>query len=153
MNLIQKSLAITYFLVFIFTTGLSIDSVCAQDRSADQVASRRLADVISSPYLKFDRLTIEDGRSSNKIWAVVQDHQGFMWFGTADGLNRYDGADFKIYRRDPGDPNSLSQSFIRYLFIDRSGEIWIGTWGGGLNRYDLEKDRFIRLPKRSRRSR
>ena len=67
-----------------------------------------------------------------------------MWFATADGLNRYDGSDFKIYRRDPYDPNSLSHNIIRTLFVDQRGLLWIGTWGGGLNQYDREKDAFIR---------
>jgi signal transduction histidine kinase/streptogramin lyase/DNA-binding response OmpR family regulator len=67
-----------------------------------------------------------------------------MWFATSDGLSRYDGSDFKVYRRDPDDPNSLSSNLVRALIVDQSGVPWIGTWGGGLNQYDREKDAFIR---------
>jgi signal transduction histidine kinase/CheY-like chemotaxis protein/streptogramin lyase len=67
-----------------------------------------------------------------------------MWFGTADGLSRYDGSSVKVYRHDPDDPNSLGHNIIRAMIADHSGELWIGTWGGGLNQYDSEKDAFIR---------
>ena len=67
-----------------------------------------------------------------------------MWFATADGLNRYDGSGVKVYRHDPDDPNSLSHNVVRAMIVDQSGELWIGTWGGGLNQYDREKDAFIR---------
>ena len=58
----------------------------------------------SSQYLRFARLTTKDGLSSDQTYHVAQDRYGFMWFATADGLNRYDGTDLKIYRHDPEDP-------------------------------------------------
>ena len=67
-----------------------------------------------------------------------------MWFGTLDGLNRYDGNDFKLYRHDPDDPHSLSDNTIRGLIADHTGTLWIGTWANGLNQFDHSTERFIR---------
>ncbi len=66
-----------------------------------------------------------------------------MWFGTRDGLNRYDGYEFKVYRHDPDDENSISNNFIYALWEDALGDLWIGTNGGGLNRFDRTRERFI----------
>ena len=67
-----------------------------------------------------------------------------MWFGTFDGLNRYDGNDFKLYRHDQDDPHSLSDNTIRGLIADHTGTLWIGTWAKGLNQFDRSTERFIR---------
>jgi PAS domain S-box-containing protein len=73
---------------------------------------------------------------------MSQDSKGFMWFGTYDGLNRYDGYKFKIYKSEIGNPYSLSNNSVRFIYEDRSGNLWIGT-DGGLNQFDREKERFI----------
>ncbi len=95
-----------------------------------------------SQSILFGRLTTENGLSNNRVFAIVQDHMGFLWFGTDDGLNRFDGYDFKVYRNEPANPYSLSDNAIRSMFVDRSGYIWIGTKGGELNRYDPISDQF-----------
>jgi len=97
-----------------------------------------------SQAVRFGHLTKSAGLSNMTVEAVVEDQQGFLWFGTPDGLNRYDGYTFKIYRFDPDNPQSLSQNQIQALLVDRSGALWIGTWGGGLNRYDPATDTFVR---------
>lgn len=97
-----------------------------------------------SQYLKFGRLTTENGLSNDSIWGIAQDSQGFMWFGTDDGLNRYDGSDFKLYRHDPEDPYSLSGTAIREMLEDHTGVLWVGTWSKGLNQFDRSTERFIR---------
>ena len=94
--------------------------------------------------LRFERLTLEDGLSQNTVFAVLQDHQGFLWVATQDGLDRYDGYNFTVFKNDPQNDNSLSLSSIISLFEDRKGMLWIGTWGGGLNRYDPETGTFTR---------
>ncbi|MDJ0839066.1 MAG: two-component regulator propeller domain-containing protein, partial [Acidobacteriota bacterium] len=92
--------------------------------------------------LSFNRIGIDDGLSQNHVYSILQDELGFMWFGTRDGLCRYDGYEFKIYRNDPQDPYSLSANYIYSLYEDDEGYIWIGTLGGGLCRYDRRADRF-----------
>lgn len=86
--------------------------------------------------IRFERLGLEDGLSQSAILANLQDHKGYLWFGTQDGLNRYDGYSFTVFRHDSENPNSLSSSGILSLAEDNDGYLWIGTWGGGLNRYD-----------------
>jgi PAS domain S-box-containing protein len=93
--------------------------------------------------IKFQHLTIEDGLSQSSVFSIIQDSQGFMWFGTEDGLNKYDGYNFKIYRNDPDNPDSLTYSYVKVIFEDSSGNLWIGTYGGGLDKFDREKERFI----------
>ena len=92
--------------------------------------------------MKFEHLSSENGLSQNSVQCIVQDKTGFMWFGTYEGLNRYDGYEFKIYKSEPGNPFSLSNNTVRSLFVDHDGILWLGT-DGGLDRYDQQKDRFI----------
>lgn len=97
----------------------------------------------ANPSLHFTHLTIADGISQNTVRSIIQDSQGFLWIGTSDGLNRYDGYNFKIYRQDVDDPSTISNNHIEALYEDSDGELWIGTYGGGLNRFDREHERFL----------
>jgi PAS domain S-box-containing protein len=144
MNTLHKSLSTMILAVFIFISGLTGDFIGAQDTAVIKATSRRSADLLLSRYLRFGRLTTEDGLSSDQAYHVAQDSYGFMWFATADGLSRYDGASIKVYRRDPDDPSSLGNNAVRAMIADQSGQLWLGTWGGGLNQYEREKDAFIR---------
>jgi len=94
--------------------------------------------------LHFAHLGTELGLSANNITCILRDKQGFMWFGTRDGLNRYDGYDFDVYRNIPEDTQSLSSNFVTSMIEDRNGDLWVGTWGGGLNRFDRVTRRFMR---------
>ena len=93
---------------------------------------------------KFTHLSLEDGLSQTTVTSILQDSRGFMWFGTQDGLNRYDGYNFVVYRNDPSDLTSLGGNQIRAIIEDPSGVLWIGASGGGLNKYDPETDTFVR---------
>ncbi|NDV24895.1 hybrid sensor histidine kinase/response regulator [Desulfovibrio sp. JC022] len=91
--------------------------------------------------LRFDRLSLSEGLSQSSILCMLQDSRGFLWFGTYDGLNRYDGRDIKVYKGGT-EQGKLSDGNIRALYEDKSGTLWIGTKGGGLNRYDRLTDSF-----------
>ncbi|MEJ7589343.1 MAG: two-component regulator propeller domain-containing protein, partial [Ferruginibacter sp.] len=93
-------------------------------------------------HLKFEHLDINAGLSQNHIMCILQDSRGFMWFGTSDGLNKYDGYKFTVYKNDPKDSNSISNNYISGIVEDSKGIIWISARGGGLNRYDKEKNKF-----------
>lgn len=88
------------------------------------------------PHIRFQRFFIRDGLSQNTITCILQDRRGFMWFGTPDGLNRYDGYSFKVYQQDARDPDSLAGKDISCLLEDDLGIIWIGTRYEGLIRFD-----------------
>lgn len=96
--------------------------------------------------IRFERLTVDQGLSENTVPCIFQDSQGFMWFGTLDGLNMYDGYGFTAYHHDPLDENSLSDSEVHSLYEDHSGTLWIGTGKGycSLNPADREQGRFTR---------
>jgi signal transduction histidine kinase/ligand-binding sensor domain-containing protein len=93
--------------------------------------------------IRFDRITGGDGLSQNVVLAIVQDHRGFMWFGTEDGLNKYDGYQFTIYKHDPDDPATLSDDYVSVIYEDREGVLWVGT-RNGLNRLDRSNGTFVR---------
>jgi PAS domain S-box-containing protein len=92
--------------------------------------------------IRFEHITIEDGLSQNAGLIIFQDSKGYLWIGTQDGLNRYDGYNFKIYKHDPDNPNSISHNSILAIAEDQDGYLWIGTWGGGLNRFDPAAEIF-----------
>jgi ligand-binding sensor domain-containing protein/signal transduction histidine kinase len=93
--------------------------------------------------IKFTHLTNLDGLSQSTVQAIAKDKYGFIWFGTQDGLNRYDGYSFKVYRHQPKDSTSLRTSHILTLHTDHDQNLWVGTANGGLSRYDHERDAFI----------
>ena len=94
--------------------------------------------------LEFEHITRENGLSEGSDYCILQDRKGFLWIGTADGLNRYDGYEFKIFRNIPGDSNSISNSQVLSILEDRAGTLWIGTDGGGLNKFNRDKENFTR---------
>ncbi len=95
---------------------------------------------VESRSVRFQHLSRDDGLSQAFVYDVVQDQSGFMWFGTQEGLNRWDGHAFTVFAHDPADAGSISDESIRSLLIDRQGTLWVGTDAGGLSRYN-EHDR------------
>ena len=85
----------------------------------------------------FKQLTIDDGLSQNSVNCIHQDKHGFMWFGTQDGLNRFDGYSFKQFRTRKDHSNSLSNNYIWDIYEDENSILWIATFGGGLNSLNL----------------
>lgn len=92
--------------------------------------------------IKFQRLTVENGLSHNNVYSIIQDKEGYMWFGTQDGLNRYDGYKFSVFRHNPNDSNSISTSNFGKIYQDEEGIFWFGTYGGGLDKYDPKTNLF-----------
>ena len=93
--------------------------------------------------LRFTHLTTNDGLSQGYVVDILQDRRGFMWFATRDGLNRYDGYTFVVYKHDPNDPASLNSNFLQDLMEDDHGDLWVAT-NTGVNRFDLTTERCTR---------
>jgi signal transduction histidine kinase/ligand-binding sensor domain-containing protein len=94
--------------------------------------------------LKFERVGFEQGLSHGAVHAIVQDSIGFLWFGTEDGLCRYDGLSMKVYLPLPGDTNSVAHENVRALYVDKAVVLWVGTHDG-LCRYNARTDNFTRF--------
>jgi PAS domain S-box-containing protein len=96
--------------------------------------------------IRFEHLTTDEGLSHSNVLCVLQDHFGYLWFGTFDGLSKYDGYEFICYRYSDKDPNTIPNNIIRSLYEDRDGNLWIGT-DGGLCLYNRDLDKYIRCNK------
>ncbi len=94
--------------------------------------------------LKFQHYSLNEGLSQSSVLSILHDNMGFLWFGTRDGLNKFDGHSFKTYRYDSKNKNSLSSSFIKTVFQDKQDNLWVGT-SSGLNKYSPLEDNFERI--------
>ena len=95
--------------------------------------------------LHFEYLTVEDGLVQNTVHGIAKDKLGFMWFGTWNGLCRYDGYKFRVYRSVPGDTTSLSSNRIHLIYKDTAGTLWIAAFDSIICRYNYETDNFTRF--------
>ena len=100
--------------------------------------------IISWPEPIFEHITVKDGLPINSVSCMIQDHFGYLWLGTTNGLVKYDGYNMKIYQPDPGDSSSISGEMIRALYEDKKGTLWVGTRFGGLNSFDRKTEKFTR---------
>jgi signal transduction histidine kinase/ligand-binding sensor domain-containing protein/DNA-binding response OmpR family regulator len=91
--------------------------------------------------IHFQRIGSKENLSDLNVNSLIQDHRGFIWVGTRDGLNRYDGSKFKIFRNDINDNTSISNNYVNHIVEDKNGDLWIAT-SGGVNKYDRKKNRF-----------
>ena len=89
-----------------------------------------------------DHFTIENGLSQTSVNCLIQDSRGFLWIGTQDGLNKYDGYGFKIFKNEPSDSNSLSDNYVNCIYEDIEGNVWVGT-NKGLDRIDKHTEKII----------
>ncbi|HEY9047956.1 MAG TPA: two-component regulator propeller domain-containing protein [Ohtaekwangia sp.] len=92
--------------------------------------------------LSFRHIGKHEGLSHSNAICIYEDSRGFMWFGTSDGLNKYDGYSFAIYRNDPKDKNSLSNNFVNAIAEDAKGRLWMATAGGGISRFNRDSENF-----------
>jgi signal transduction histidine kinase/ligand-binding sensor domain-containing protein/CheY-like chemotaxis protein len=137
----------TFSLLSPLSFGNGIGSFC---RLASLVlfffAATARADEIDSPRLRFAQIGIEQGLPNSDVRTITQDKQGFLWFGTGQsGLVRFDGYEFTAHSNDPDNPHSISHNYIWSLLVDRKGNLWAGSHGGGLNLYHRETDSFERF--------
>ncbi|NUO81054.1 hypothetical protein HUU05_13325, partial [candidate division KSB1 bacterium] len=95
--------------------------------------------------MRFEHVSVEQGLSNFTVTAIAQDPQGFLWFGTEDGLNKYDGYQFTVYKNDPADSASLPGQTVPCLYVDRAGTLWLAVSDIGLWRYDPATDGFKRF--------
>ena len=100
--------------------------------------------------IRFRHLTEKNGLSQGTVKSILKDSRGYMWFGTRDGLNRYDGYTFTIFKNNPADPLSISDNFINHIYEDSKGRLWIGT-NRGLNLYNRTNNSFTKFLSRDKR--
>ena len=115
---------------------LSILSLIIQSTTLAQ--ANRHTDITNPQFVQF---SVNEGLSHSTVLSCCQDSLGHMWFATNDGLNRYDGYEFHVYRNNEDDTTSIESNIIRKIYCSRSGQIWVGT-ESGLSRYDIETDCF-----------
>jgi ligand-binding sensor domain-containing protein len=108
------------------------------------LAAAAIGEAAGAASHEFERLSLREGLSQSIIEGIAQDKKGFLWFVTEDGLNRFDGYKFQVIRNKAGSANSLSHNELKSILEDRSGTLWIGTFEGGLNRYDPSTATFTR---------
>ncbi|MCX7987374.1 MAG: ATP-binding protein [Bacteroidales bacterium] len=101
-------------------------------------------EIASVDKYKFRHLTVVNGLSSKWVKCIYRDRAGYLWIGTADGLNRYDGINIRVYKFSLQDTNSINHNFVTSIYEDRSGVLWVGTQVG-LNKYDRRRDCFQRI--------
>ncbi|WP_304130681.1 two-component regulator propeller domain-containing protein [Ignavibacterium album] len=101
--------------------------------------------LIAQQSIVFNHLTVSNGLSQNSVTCIFQDRKGFMWFGTQDGLNRFDGYKFKIFKNIPSDTTSLSENFIFSIFENSSGELFVETQSKIIHKYNPLKESFTKI--------
>jgi ligand-binding sensor domain-containing protein len=103
-----------------------------------------LSAAFSQPHsLRFDHITTKEGLSQDIVTCIARDAKGFMWFGTEDGLNRYDGYSIRVYKNDPVDSTTIAWNSIAAMLVDRQGRLWVSA--SGVNLYDERTDKFTRF--------
>lgn len=123
-------------------SGLLLVTLLRVVVAAENFPSDALGASVMPRNIQFTTLSVSDGLSQAAINSIVQDRQGFIWIGTQEGLNRYDGYEFTVYQSNPAEPGSLSHDWVWTVFVDDAGQLWVGTDGGGLNRYEPDTGRF-----------
>ncbi len=128
--------------VVLFFFMIQVISVSATENADEGHAAPNLGG-------RFESITTDDGLSSSVVTSIIQDRHGFIWIGTDEGLNRYDGYRFKVYNNNPDNADSIANNSIAALYEDADGIIWIVYQRGGFSRFDPETDTFRHYVKKS----
>ncbi len=120
-----------------------LHSLAVGQHESSSLLSPRMRQIRSAT---FDQISTNEGLSNPDVRTITRDSIGFMWFGTSNGLNRFDGYVMRVYKPIANDPKSISDTDIRSLYVDRLGTLWVGTYAGGLLRYNHHEDTFRRIP-------
>lgn len=99
-------------------------------------------------HYKFEKVLFPEDLPQSSVFSIIQNRQGFMWFGTHGGLVKYDGYDIRVFTHDPDDQNSIGNNAVNVIFEDRNGNIWLGLRGGGLDRLDPVSEKFTHFTSR-----
>ncbi|GFE87681.1 sensor histidine kinase [Steroidobacter agaridevorans] len=134
----------------VMATCAIVCTTCYAELSPDPAIAQIAPDIVhlgvtEGHDLRFVRLSRSQGLSQQRVTHIVQDDRGFLWFGTQYGLNRYDGYQFRVFKNDPADPDSLCDVHITALFKDRAGHLWVGC-AYSVDRYDPVTETFVHYP-------
>ena len=100
--------------------------------------------------ITFEKVYLQEELASLHIFCMLQDKTGYLWYGTTEGLNRYDGYSSKVYKFDPEDSTSLSNNLVLDIYEDRQGFFWVGTSGDGISRFNPTTEKFINYTRQAR---
>jgi len=139
----RRCLRFSTFLLFSLFLAGNLRAFCEGPPSYHSTVVR--LPVVEANDLDFTRISFGQGPSHGRVQSIVQDRQGFLWFGTNSGLERYDGYRFREFRHDPNDPGSLSGSAVHAIVEDKSGKLWVGS-DQFLDRYDPSTEAFTHYP-------
>jgi ligand-binding sensor domain-containing protein/signal transduction histidine kinase len=151
----RRIFSILLLALFVNSCGTPASPVKTGETASDALPAPQTGEVTTgvskadAPYsqnIRFEHLSLEEGLSQSMVTSILQDRTGFLWIGTQDGLDRYDGYNFTVYKPDSTDPASLSDRWITALAEDDEGYLWVGTRLGGLNRYNPLTGEFKRFP-------
>ena len=117
-------------------------------RTAHVLPDMKTLSLLPANDVRFRRLSLAQGLSQTRVAQIMQDDEGFIWFGTQHGVNRFDGYNFRVFKHDVGRAGSLSGVFIYALFNDSSGRVWVGS-DQGLDRFEKETETFRHYPARA----
>ncbi|MBD8897723.1 hybrid sensor histidine kinase/response regulator [Rhodanobacter sp. DHG33] len=123
-----------------FLSAAAPTAAAADTQHADVAATASTPGLLATP--QFRHYGQADGIPSGAVYAIAQDHDGILWFGSAEGLVRYDGVNFKVFRHSPDDPDSLPADQTYALYVDRGNRLWMGGVTSGLISYDQRTHRF-----------
>ena len=143
LNSIKVQSLLTNFIIWL-CIATSTTALCYESESSEKLTSTSQNPTFfqsNNNLLKFTQLSTLDGLSNSNVFGVTQDNQGFIWFATEDGLNRFDGKNFVTYRHNSSNKHSIADNVIRKIFIDSEQTLWIGTQNG-LSQYNPILDNF-----------